>query len=188
MTTTHVISRRARPATSPVSGGIDQYPSNQKLLQNPAYTEFWSLQAVDKWMGARPLTVPTVLVVGQWDQEDSYGGPAVYKALKDKYNDMVSLVIGPWRHSGVNHYGYGLGALTFTGDTAHEFRVKYMKPFFDHYLKGGPDPHMPRALTYATGGRSLGRVASVADGNPDSALPRRALLGELHGAERRWPR
>ena len=131
--------------------GIDQYPANQKLLQNPAYTEFWSLQAVDKWMAARPLTVPTVLVVGQWDQEDSYGGPAVYSALKDKYNDMVSLVIGPWRHSGVNHYGYGLGALTFKGDTAHEFRVKYMKPFFDHYLKGAPDPHMPHAVTYATG-------------------------------------
>ncbi len=131
--------------------GIDQYPFIQKLMQNPAYTEFWSLQAVDKWMAARPLTVPTILVVGQWDQEDSYGGPAVYKALKDKYNDMVSLVIGPWRHSGVNHYGYDLGALSFTGDTANEFRVKYMKPFFDHYLKGGPDPHVPRALTYATG-------------------------------------
>ena len=101
--------------------GIDQYSFNQKLMQNPAYTEFWSLQAVDKWMAARPLTVPTILVVGQWDQEDSYGGPAVYKALKDKYNDMVSLVIGPWRHSGVNHYGYGLGDLTFTGDTAESF-------------------------------------------------------------------
>jgi uncharacterized protein len=131
--------------------GLDQYPGVQKLLQNPAYTDYWSLQAVDKWMSARTLTVPTILVVGQWDQEDSYGGPAVYKVLKDKYNDLVSLVIGPWRHSGVNHYGYDLGALTFTGDTALEFRVKYMKPFFDHYLKDGPDPHMPRALTYATG-------------------------------------
>ena len=131
--------------------GVDQYPFTQKMFQHPAYTDFWSLQAVDKWMAARPLTVPTILVVGQWDQEDSYGGPAVYNALKDKYNDLVSLVIGPWRHSGVNHYGYGLGPLTFTGDTADEFRVKYMKPFFDHYLKGGPDPHIPRALTYATG-------------------------------------
>ena len=131
--------------------GIEQYPFIQKIFQHPAYTDFWSLQAVDKWMAARPLTVPTMLVVGQWDQEDSYGGPAVYKALKDKYNDLVSLVIGPWRHSGVNHYGYDLGALTFTGDTADEFRVKYMKPFFDHYLKGASDPHIPRALTYATG-------------------------------------
>jgi hypothetical protein len=131
--------------------GFDVYPFVQKLVQNPAYTSFWSLQAVDKWMAARPLTVPTMLVVGQWDQEDSYGAPAVYKALRANNNNMVSLVIGPWRHSGVNHYGYDLGALTFTGDTADEFRVNYLKPFFDHYLKGGPDPHTPRVLTYATG-------------------------------------
>jgi len=133
--------------------GIDQYPFVQKVMDNPAYSEFWSLQAVDKWLAARPLNVPTLLMVGQWDQEDSYGAPAVYRALKpkDKNNNMVSLVIGPWRHSGVNHYGYDLGALTFTGDTANEFRVKYLKPFFDHYLKGGPDPHTPHVLTYATG-------------------------------------
>jgi uncharacterized protein len=133
--------------------GIDQYPSMQKLMRNPAYTEFWSLQAVDKWMAARPLHVPTMLVVGQWDQEDSYGAPAVYKALapKDKNGDLVTLAIGPWRHSGVNHYGYELGALTFTGDTSDEFRVKYMKPFLDHYLKDTPNPHTPRVITYATG-------------------------------------
>jgi putative CocE/NonD family hydrolase len=133
--------------------GIDQYPFAQKLMGNPAYTAFWSLQAVDKWMETRPLRVPTMLVVGQWDQEDSYGAPAMYKVLapKDKNGDLVSLVIGPWRHSGVNHYGYDLGALTFTGDTSGEFRTKYMKPFFDHYLKGAPNPHTPHVLTYATG-------------------------------------
>jgi len=130
--------------------GVDVYPYTQKLMQNPAYTPFWSLQAVDHWMADKPLTVPTMLVVGQWDQEDSYGAPAMFKVLKSK-SAPVSLVIGPWRHSGVNHYGYDLGALIFTGDTAAEFRVNYMKPFFDHYLKGAPDPHTPRVLTYATG-------------------------------------
>ena len=132
--------------------GFDQYPFLQKVMQNPAYTEFWSLQAVDKWLAARPVTVPTMLVVGQWDQEDSYGAPAVYQAVKPKdTNNLVSLVIGPWRHSGVNHYGYDLGKLIFTGDTAAEFRSKYLKPFFDHYLKDAPDPHTPTVLTYATG-------------------------------------
>ena len=133
--------------------GAEHVPGIRKFLENPAYTEFWSLQAVDNWLAARPHTVPTMLVVGQWDQEDSYGAPAVYRALepKDKNNDRVSLVIGPWRHSGFNHYGYDLGALTFTGDTAHEWRVKYAKPFFDHWLKGGPDPKTPPVLTYATG-------------------------------------
>ncbi|MFT3907743.1 MAG: CocE/NonD family hydrolase [Steroidobacteraceae bacterium] len=133
--------------------GLENIPFTQKLMQNPAYSDFWSLQAVDKLMAARPLTVPTMLIVGQWDQEDSYGAPAVYKALepKDTNNDLLTLVIGPWRHSGVNHYGYGLGALSFTGDTANEFRVKYLKPFLDHHLKGAPDPKTPPVLTYATG-------------------------------------
>ena len=132
---------------------IDHYPFVQKLIQNPAYTEFWSLQAVDKWLAKRPLTVPTMLEVGQWDQEDSYGAPAVYRALKDKYegSGLLYLAIGPWRHSGANHYGYDLGALTFTGDTARQWRVDYVKPFFDHYLKAAPDPHTPNVLTYATG-------------------------------------
>jgi putative CocE/NonD family hydrolase len=94
-----------------------------------------------------------MLEVGQWDQEDSYGAPAVYKALKDKYegSGLLHLVIGPWRHSGANHYGYELGALTFNGDTALQWRTEELKPFLDHYLKGAPDPHTPVAYTYAPG-------------------------------------
>ena len=132
---------------------ITHYPGVQKFLQNPAYSDFWSGQAVDKWLAAHPLTVPTMLEVGQWDQEDSYGAPAAYRVLepKDKNNDMVHLVIGPWRHSGANHAGYDLGALIFTGDTAREWRTQYMKPWLDHLLKGAPDPHTPPVLTYATG-------------------------------------
>ncbi|MBS1768682.1 MAG: CocE/NonD family hydrolase [Acidobacteria bacterium] len=135
------------------SVGAEHVPGIRKFLENPAYTDFWSLQAVDKWLADRPHTVPTMLVVGQWDQEDSYGAPAVYRALepKDKNNDRVSFVIGPWRHSGFNHTGYDLGSLIFTGDTALEWRVKYAKPFFDHWLNGGPDPKTPPVLTYATG-------------------------------------
>jgi uncharacterized protein len=132
---------------------VDQVPFVRKVMDNPAYTDFWQLQAVDRWFAARPLKVPTMLEVGQWDQEDSYGAPAVYRALKDRYEgtDMLHLVIGPWRHSGANHYGYELGDLTFAGDTARQWRTQYMKPWLDHYLKGAPDPHIPAALTYATG-------------------------------------
>jgi uncharacterized protein len=132
---------------------VDQVPFIRKVMGNPAYTDFWQLQAVDRWFAARPLKVPTMLEVGQWDQEDSYGAPAVYRALKDRYEgtDMLHLVIGPWRHSGANHYGYELGDLTFAGDTARQWRAQYMKPWLDHYLKGAPDPHIPAALTYATG-------------------------------------
>src|SRR6188768_1284999 len=49
--------------------GIEQFPGVRKFLENPAYTEFWSGQAVDQWLAARPLKVPTMIEVGQWDQE-----------------------------------------------------------------------------------------------------------------------
>ncbi|WP_313392355.1 CocE/NonD family hydrolase [Sphingobium yanoikuyae] len=135
--------------------GLDAFPSVRKLLEHPAYDTYWQEQAVDKLLAKRTLTVPTMLVVGQWDQEDSYGAPAVYKALEsqDKKNDMVSLVIGPWRHSGVNYEGRSLGDLQFEGDTGRQFRVGTMKPFLDHYLKDNPPAGytMPGSLSYATG-------------------------------------
>ena len=87
-----------------------------------------------------------------------------------RHSDMLHLVIGPWRHSGANHYGYELGALTFTGDTARELRAKYMKPFLDHYLKGAPDPHTPPVLTYATGINKWEASPTLADGHADAAL------------------
>jgi putative CocE/NonD family hydrolase len=134
--------------------GADAFPFSRKLMEHPAYDSYWQEQAVDKLLAKRKLTVPTMLVVGQWDQEDSYGAPAVYKALEpqDTNNDMVSLVIGPWRHSGVNYDGSSLGVLNFEGDTGLQFRRDYMKPFFDRYLKdGAPATPTPPVLTYETG-------------------------------------
>jgi hypothetical protein len=132
--------------------GLDQLPGVKKLMEHPAYDAWWQGQAVDKLLDTRPLTVPTMLVVGQWDQEDSYGAPAVYRALepKDVNNDKLSLVIGPWRHSGVNYDGSSLGVLNFAGDTGLQFRTRVMKPFLDSHLKAGaPKFDTPPAFTYA---------------------------------------
>jgi len=135
--------------------GIDAFPFARKLMEHPAYDNYWQGQALDRLLGARKLTVPTMLVVGQWDQEDSYGAPAVYRALSPQVpagSDLLHLVIGPWRHSGVNYEGRSLGALDFEGDTALHFRREVMKPFLDRYLKdGASSPATPRVMTYATG-------------------------------------
>jgi putative CocE/NonD family hydrolase len=134
--------------------GLDAFAVTRKFLEHPAYDSYWQNQAVDKLLGARKLTVPTMLVVGQWDQEDSYGAPAVYRALEpqDANNDMVSLVIGPWRHSGVNYEARELGQVKVKGDTGLQFRRDTMKPFLDRYLKSGaPQTPTPPVLTYATG-------------------------------------
>jgi putative CocE/NonD family hydrolase len=134
--------------------GIDNFPAARKMMEHPAYDAYWQAQALDKLLGQRRLSVPVMLVVGQWDQEDSYGAPAVYRALEpqDTNNDMVSLVIGPWRHSGVNYDGTTIGKLNFGHDTALEFRTRWMKPFLDCHLKSNPPPcDTPPVLTYATG-------------------------------------
>ena len=132
--------------------GLDKLPGVKKLMEHPSYDAWWQGQALDRILGARPLTVPTMLVVGQWDQEDSYGAPAVYRALepKDVNNDKLSLVIGPWRHSGVNYDGSGLGGLKFAGDTGLQFRTRVMKPFLDSHLKASaPTFDAPPVFTYA---------------------------------------
>ena len=100
-----------------------------------------------------------MLVVGQWDQEDSYGAPAVYKALtpKDKNGDMVTLVIGPWRHSGVNHYGYELGALTFTGDTSDEFRVEVSEALLRSLPQGRTETRIRRGSSPTPPASTAGR-------------------------------
>ena len=134
--------------------GIDQLPTVRKIMAHPAYDEYWQQQAMDKLLAARKLTVPTLVMLGQWDQEDSYGAPAVYKAVKAAQPDApITLGIGPWRHSGTNYVGYQLGPLTFEGDTALQFRTGWIKPFFDCRLKTNPAPckPMPAAITYATG-------------------------------------
>jgi putative CocE/NonD family hydrolase len=132
--------------------GLEQFPAARKMMEHPAYDSYWQEQALDKLLAKRPLSVPTMLVVGQWDQEDSYGAPAVYKALADKNPGKLHLVIGPWRHSGVNYDGTSLGPLDFEGDTGLQFRTQTMKPFLDRYLKdGAPAVETPAAVTYATG-------------------------------------
>jgi len=165
--------------------GLDVFPVFRKLSEHPAYDRYWQQQAVDKWLAARPLTVPMMLVVGQWDQEDSYGAPAVYRALKPKDKDgKLHLVVGPWRHSGVNYDGSSLGPLRFAGDTALQFRRDVMKPFLDQYLKdGAPVANTPPVLTYDAGLQRWQPTQSIFDA-PMKPLYLRpgAALGWTSGA------
>jgi uncharacterized protein len=146
--------------------GLDALPAARKMAEHPAYDDYWQQQAVDKLLAARPFTVPMMLVVGQWDQEDSYGAAAVYRALKpkDKNGGLLHLIVGPWRHSGVNYDGSALGPLRFTGDTGLQFRRDVMKPFLDQYLKSGaPRVSTPPVLTYDSGRNRWQATGSIFD-------------------------
>jgi putative CocE/NonD family hydrolase len=80
---------------------------------------------------------------------------------KDTGNTRNYLVMGPWRHSGMNYDGSSLGPLRFTGDTALEFRRDVLKPFFDQYLKdNAPKADTPPVLIYNTGENHWDRLQS----------------------------
>jgi uncharacterized protein len=136
------------------SHGLEQMGFWRKILAHPSYDEFWQDQAVDKLLAKEPLQVPTLLVHSLWDQEDIYGAPAVYRAIKpkDKNNDMVFLVLGPWHHAQEIGDGSSLGALNFGSDTAWEFREKILAPFLAQYLKdGAPKADIAPVMAYETG-------------------------------------
>jgi putative CocE/NonD family hydrolase len=137
--------------------GLDQIGFWHKLSEHPAYDAFWQDQALDKLLATEPLTVPTMIVTSIWDQEDIYGGVTTYQALepKDRANDKLFFVLGPWRHSGALGEGTTMGALRFDRDTALEFRRDAARPFFDAYLRDRPTrPSISPVMVYETGTNS----------------------------------
>jgi len=135
------------------SRGMNQFGFWRRLSTHPAYDSFWQGQALDKIFAQRGITVPTLLVDGLWDQEDIYGAPAVWNAMKARDpNHLIHLVMGPWRHGGANGEANALGPIKFDGDTGYWFRKNILQPFLDQYLKpGAPAANTPPVLAYETG-------------------------------------
>ena len=143
--------------------GLEQVGFWRKLLEHPSYDSWWQQQAMDKILAAQPLIVPTMLVDSLWDQEDIYGAPAVYKALKpkDTGNDKVFLVMGPWHHGQEIEDASSLGALKFGSDTGRYFRLNILKPFLDQYLKdGAPKADVATVTAFETGTNTWRRLPS----------------------------
>ena len=124
------------------------------VIDHPVYDDYWRGQAMDKILGARPVTVPVLLVHSLWDQEDIYGALAVFSAIKpkDTDNSKVFLAIGPWRHGQESREAASLGAIKFDGDTGRQFRRAVLLPFLDAHLKNAPAPvALPVVTAYETG-------------------------------------
>ncbi len=144
--------------------GLEQVGFWKKLLEHPSYDSWWQQQAMDKILAAvHPLKVPTMLVDSLWDQEDIYGAPAVYQAIKpkDTNNDMVFLVMGPWHHGQEIGDGSKLGAIKFNSDTGLYFREKILGPFLAQYLKdGAPKADVAPVSAFETGTNTWRRLSS----------------------------
>ncbi|HEV2102293.1 MAG TPA: CocE/NonD family hydrolase [Candidatus Acidoferrum sp.] len=149
--------------------GMEQLGFWKKLIEHPSYDSWWQQQAMDKILAAQPLKVPTMIVDSLWDQEDIYGAPALYKALKpkDTANDKVFLVLGPWHHGQEIEDASALGALHFGSDTGTYFRQEILRPFLARYLMdGAPQSEVAPVNAFETGTNRWLKLNSWPSGCP----------------------
>jgi putative CocE/NonD family hydrolase len=158
--------------------GMEQIGFWRKLLEHPDYDAFWQNQAMDKILAGQPVKVPVMLVHSLWDAEDIYGTIAVYEAIepKDKENDKVFLVMGPWSHGQGIGEGSSLGALKFHSDTSLYFRQHILKPFLNQYLKDASPSGVSPVTAFETGRNRWQHLSSwPASEGGDSKVRKRVL-------------
>jgi putative CocE/NonD family hydrolase len=159
--------------------GLEQVGFWRKLLEHPSYDPWWQQQAMDKILGAQPLKVPVMLVDSLWDQEDIYGAPAVYKAIKpkDTGNDKVFLVLGPWHHGQEIGDGSTLGPLKFGSDTGLYFQREILAPFLAQYLKdSAPKADVAPVTAFETGTNKWLRLNAWPSGCASGCTPKATPL------------
>jgi len=152
--------RAGNAATMAADHGLDQIGFWQKILAHPAYDSFWQSQAMDRILASRPLTVPTMLVHGLWDQEDIYGAPAVWKAVQpqDRAHNLW-LSFGPWYHGQQIDQGSRTGQVRWDQETAKWWRANVLGPFLARYLKDTP-ADVARVTAFQSGTNRWQRLAS----------------------------
>jgi len=169
--------------------GLEQVGFWRKLLEHPSYDAWWQQQAMDKILAAQPLKVPVMLVDSLWDQEDIYGAPAVYKAIKpkDTGNDKVFLVLGPWHHGQEIGDGSTLGPLRFGSDTGLYFQREILAPFLAQYLKdGAPKAEVSPVTAFETGTSKWLRLSSWPSGCAIGCTPKPTALYLTTGLKLRF--
>jgi putative CocE/NonD family hydrolase len=112
-------------------------PSWNDFVAHPNYDAFWQRQAIAGYLMKSPLTVPTLLVGGWYDQEDFYGPQRIYAELeRHDPHHLAYLVLGPWNHGGWGGGpGQKLGPIDFGSPAGEFYREQILKPWFDHWLK-----------------------------------------------------
>lgn len=126
-------------------------PTWNDFVKHPDYNAFWKRMNVNQYL--RSVTVPTLHVVGWWDQEDFIGPLAIYAEMeKHDQNRQNFLVVGPWNHGGWQRArGDSLGRIAFGSNTSEHFRARVQAPFFAYYLHGKGTLDQPEALVFEAG-------------------------------------
>lgn len=115
-------------------------PMLTQIIEHPNYDDHWKRQVWTERLGR--TTVPTLHVVGFWDQEDPLGGWKIYERMeKDDPKGLSIIAAGPWNHGSWRSPGEDLGYVKFGKPSGTEFQRDIEAPFFAHWLHGkGPQP------------------------------------------------
>jgi uncharacterized protein len=142
--------------TGPLSNVNSRYfkgriPFWNEVMAHGTYDAFWKMRDLRPHL--RDIK-PAVLVVGGWfDAENLYGALQAFQAIEAQSPaTQAFLVMGPWYHGAwENDSGEMLGTAVFGSRTSDFFLDEVEFPFFMHYLKGTPDPELPKAMVFETG-------------------------------------
>ena len=147
------------------------------LSAHPNYDAYWKARNL---LPHLRNVAPAVMTVGGWfDAEDLYGALNTYQAVeKQNPNIFNVLVMGAWSHGGWSRKESALGNLDFGEDTSAFFQKEIELPFFNYFLKGKGENHLPEAYMFETG---LNRWRKF-DAWPPRNLEKKAFY--LHGKER----
>jgi uncharacterized protein len=121
------------------------------IVTHPNYDDFWQSRNILPHLNN---VKPAVLIVGGWfDAEDLSGTLKTYRTIGRLSSETSEkIVMGPWVHGGwARSPGDKLGNISFGANTSEFFRDEIELPFFNHYLKNAPDPHLPQAYMFETG-------------------------------------
>lgn len=141
----------------PLSNVNDKYYHDtiafwNEIVAHPNYDQFWKERNL---LPHLKDVKPATLVVGGWfDAEDLYGPLEIYKSIEANSSGDHFLVMGPWSHGGwARGDGSSMGNTFFGKDPApsafYQDLIEY--PFFDYYLKGGPNHDLPEAFVFDSG-------------------------------------
>jgi putative CocE/NonD family hydrolase len=128
-------------------------PFWDEMMQHGTYDAYW------KAKNLRPHlkdVKPAVMTVGGWfDAENLFGALECYRNIEANSPGISNtLVMGPWYHGqwgGSRNTGESLGSVKFDAKTSDFYRESIEFPFFEHHLKGKPDPKLPEAFVFQTG-------------------------------------
>ena len=144
------LSTGALPNLTKIAG--DTLKFWNEMMNHPNRDAWW--MARNARVGIKDVKPAMLVVGGEFDAEDCFGGWNVYKAI-EKQSPATNnrLVEGPWYHEQWrNNDGTHLGNVYWGSNTSEWYANHIEIPFFDYYLRGvGSADSIAKASVFFTG-------------------------------------